>query len=335
MAEFKTGTVTHWKRLSPVLALFRVRPQAGTPFPGYKAGQYIAIRREDCRLTRKVVGDSGRVHYVADLDAAGGHRVGSVTHSYSISSAPHETERDGYLEFYVVLESTGNEFPGRLTESLFRLDPEGDNQVGYVNRIAGDFTLDKRAAGFASVLMVGTGTGLAPFAAMIKQLHHEAAAGSSSQAQCTLVHANRTRHELAYHEELLEIERARRFDFVYLPSVSRPTTRDADDPQLGVGRANNLLRHVFGLPLKEEEELAAAMLRGEGEAAAAALERTVRPALPRHLSREQLQPRLTPSRTVVLTCGNALSMADIKRIADAVGARFEKEDWKFSMATRL
>lgn len=334
MAELKVGTVTHWTRLSPVLAVFRMRSQDGARFPGYKAGQYIALRRDDCRLTRKVVDEHGKVHYVPDLDELGRHRVGSVTHSYSISSAPFETERQGHLEFYVVLDAVGSEYPGRLTESLFRLDPEADNQVAYVDRIVGDFTLEKRAAGFASVLLVGTGTGLAPFASMIKQLHHEAEDGRGGDVRYTLLHANRTRHELAYHQELQAIERAGRFDFVYLPSVSRPTTRDAADAQLGVGRANNLLRHVFGLPLKEEEDFATARVGGDVDAARRALGRTVRPGLPRHIAGEALRQRIEPSRTVALTCGNALSMADIKHVADAVGMRFEKEDWKFSMATK-
>ena len=45
-------------------------------------------------------------------------------------------------------------------------------------------------------------------------------------------------------------------------------------------------------------------------------------------SREVLRARLDPARTVVLTCGNPSSMSDIKRVADLVGMRFEKEDWK-------
>lgn len=332
-AQLKTGTVTQWRRLSPVLALFRMLPQEGARFPEYKAGQYIALRRDDCRLTKRVVDEFGKAYYVPDLDEAGRHRVGSVAHSYSISSAPFETGREGWLEFYVVLEGS-TDYPGRLTESLFRLEPGSDNKIGYVDRITGDFTLDKRAAGSTSVLMVGTGTGLAPFASMLKQLDHEAADGRRSDASYTLFHANRSRHELAYHAALLEIEAAARIDFVYVPSVSRPTTLDAEDAHLGVGRANNLLRHVFDLPLKEEEQLAAATVRDDLEAASAALQRAVRPVLPRHFSRETLRGRLEPSRTVALTCGNASAMADIKRWADVVGTRFEKEDWKLSMATR-
>src|SRR5262245_34519571 len=95
MAEWRRGTVTSFERLSPVLALFRLQPEDGRSFPDYRAGQYIALRREDCKLTRRVQGPDGKVHYVPDLDEQGAHRVGAVAHSYSISSAPFETREQG------------------------------------------------------------------------------------------------------------------------------------------------------------------------------------------------------------------------------------------------
>ncbi len=317
MADRRTGTISHWRQLSPLLAVFRLQPAPGCPFPDYKGGQYIALRRDDCRLTRKVVDDHGQVRYLPELDEMGRQKRGPVTHSYSISSAPFETRRDGHLEFYVVLEVDSTSGLGRLTEALFALHQRDGAPLDYVDRIAGDFTLDKRAAGFESVLLVGTGTGLAPFASMVKQLDHEAAEGKRPPFRLTLLHANRTRQELAYHEELCAIEGSRRFDFVYLPSLSRVGGGGPLADGLATGRANNLLRLVFEMPLREEED-------GDG----AALARVVRPALPRGLSREPLRKRLDPAKTVVLTCGNASSMGDIKRIAEALEMRFEKEDWK-------
>jgi NAD(P)H-flavin reductase len=142
---------------------------------------------------------------------------------------------------------------------------------------------------------------------MIKQLHHEACRGGASPVQYTLLHTNRTYEELAYHQEFLAIEAAHRFDFVYVASVSRPTERDVRDPWLGRGRANNLLRHIVGMPVKEEKDVA--------------------PVLPRHVSREELLKRLDASRTVLLTCGNPSSMEDIKYVADTHHIPFEKEDW--------
>ena len=307
MAELKSGRIIEWHRLSPVLSLFRVVALDSSPFPGYQAGQYIALRRDNCLLTRKVK-EGNEVRYVPDLDETGKQKRGPVTHSYSISSAPFETVQGNHLEFYVVLERGLDGVLGRFTESLFRgMEEHTDEHLAYLERIVGDFTLAKRAAGFDQVLMVGTGTGLAPFVSMIKQLDFEAQHGAKPPARYTLLHANRTLEELAYHRELLEIEKAKRLDFVYVPTVSRPTPRDLADPQLGSGRANNLLRHLFELPPKEPT--------------AAPL------ALPRERPLAMLRERIQPARTVVLTCGNPNGMADIAWIASQAGMRFEKEDW--------
>lgn len=327
MAELKGGTVVSWKTLSPILAAFRLQPAPGTTFPDYKAGQYVALRRDDCRLTRRVLGPDGQARFVPDLDEHGQQKRGPVTHSYSIASAPFETREQGHLEFYVVLESDEEGQPGRLTESLFRLNPPEDVGLTYVSRIVGDFTLDKRAAGFRNVVMVGTGTGLAPFVSMIKQKDFEAR-NRPDDLRYTLIHANRTLAELGYHDELRAIEAARRIDFVYLPSVSRPSPADFDDPHLGRGRGNNVLRLILGLPSKEEERLAEARAQGGDTAEAeAALAKAMPAALPRGITPPSLQARLDPAETVLLTCGNPAGMADIKKAAEARGIKFEKEDW--------
>ena len=327
MADKKIGTVTDWKYSSDVLAIFRFMPEAGSKFPTYKAGQYIALQRNDCRLTKKIVKDGGKVEYVTVLDDQGKPKRGPVTHSYSICSAPFETEQKSWLEFYVILEVEGG-VPGRLTESMFRMKPGGDDKMVYYEKIAGDFTLDKRAAGFKNVILVGTGTGLAPFRSMVKQIDFEASSGKTDAVKYTLLHTNRTYEELDYYQELLEIEAAEHFDFVYVPSVSRPTARDVSDPKLGQGRANNVLRYLLDLPIKEQQDLDEIAAKGGDTAKAkAVLEKTVKPALPKKFSREALRSRFDPASTVVITCGNPWSMEDIKYAAEARGMKFEKEDW--------
>jgi ferredoxin-NADP reductase len=303
-------------------------PEEGSKFPPYKAGQYIALRRENCRLTKRVVSSEGKIHYVPDLDENGNQKRGPVTHSYSISSAPYETEQHGYLEFYVILERDDRGVPGRLTESLFQLNPETDNKVEYFFKIAGDFTLENRTQGYKNIVMVGTGSGLAPFASMIKQLHFEAQNGKTPEGRFTLIHANRGAHELGYHEELLKIEAAGKFDFLYVPSVSRPSEEDYLNPTLGKGRANNLLRHVFGMPLKEEQDLRIlGAQRQDTSHAKAILDRTVRPVLPKHISKDRLLARMMPHKTVILCCGNPQSMDDVNYVAETNGIKFEKEEW--------
>jgi ferredoxin-NADP reductase len=328
MAEKKVGIVNYWRYSSDILSVFRLFPEGASKFPSYKAGQYMALQRNDCRLTKKVVRDGGKVEYPNVLDAKDIPKRGAVTHSYSIASAPFETEEKRYLEFYVILEIDEKGVKGRLTESMFRMSPDADNKMVYYEKIAGDFTLDKRAAGFKNVILVGTGTGLAPFISMAKQLDFEAKSGKSNSVRYTLLHTNRTYEELDYYQDLLDIEAEQRFDFVYVPSVSRPTQRDWDDPKLGRGRANNMLRYLLEMPLKEEQDLQEIEAKdGDVGKARAVLEKTVKPALPKHLTREALRDRMDPGNSVVITCGNPWSMEDIKYAAETTGMRFEKEDW--------
>jgi len=328
MAAQKQGTIVHWQSLSPILATFRLAPEDASRFPGYVPGQYIALRRENCKLTRRITDPDGKVRYGPDVDDKGAPHYGAVTHSYSITSAPSETVQHGCLEFYVVLEKGETEYPGRFTESLFRDQPHGDSRLTYFDRIAGDFTLEKRTAGHSSVLLVGTGTGLAPFRSMIRQLHSEALSGKASSVRYTLLHANRTAQELAYHRELSDIEASRSFDFAYLPSVSRPSPRDMSDPTLGKGRANNLLRRLFDMPLKEEEMQPPNQPGTDGPIKPQpALAHVVRPVFPERHPVRELRRRLDLSSTVVLTCGNPSAMADVQAIASANQLRFEKEDW--------
>ena len=306
MAELKQSVISSFTRLSETLCTLRLQPENGGRFPLYEAGQHIALRRDDCLLTKRVVDAKGKPQYVYDLDASGKPKRGSVTHSYSIASAPFETVRDGHLEFYIVLERGPDGVHGRFTQALFQLDPALGDKVGYHDRIVGDFTLDRRAHGSQDVVMVGTGTGVAAFVSMLKQLDHGAALGQTAPSRYTLFYANRTRAELAYHEELVAIAKAGRIDLLYVPSISRPTPADAGDKTIGRGRANNMLRHALGMPL---------------------LDAAVAPLLPQPVDAGMVRERMQAGRSVVLTCGNASSMADIQAIAEGNSLRYEKEDW--------
>ena len=70
-----------------------------------------------------------------------------------------------------------------------------------------------------------------------------------------------------------------------------------------------MLRYVFGMPPREQQGAA------------------TEPALPRHVTADDVRRRLDPACTVILTCGNPALMADIEFIARSNQIRFEKEDW--------
>mgnify|MGYP002631864821 CR=1 FL=1 len=326
MAERKTGTVVHQELITPGLMRFRLAPEGDSHFPEYEAGQYIALRRDDCKLTRRIgVAQNGKPTYEPEYDPWGRQTVGPVTHSYSIASAPSETAEHGWLEFLLALEDGVHGLPGRLSEALFGMGPETGCHVTYYNRIAGTLTLDTRVQDAHSVLMVGTGTGVAPFVSMLKELR--ARSDGSDGRRYTLVHTNRTPLELAYQDALLEIEAAGRFDFMYLPTISRPSPNVSIDPRIGQGRASNVVRHIYGLPTAEEEKQTSAKSDVSKVAAELALARLVYPVLPRHLRVSDLRERVDPASSVLLTCGNPASTADLRATAARRELRIEVEEW--------
>jgi len=89
-----------------------------------------------------------------------------------------------------------------------------------------------------------------------------------------------------------------------------------------------LLRFVFGMPLKEEEDLQRAQGTEDVARLKTALERAVKPVLPEQFPLAELRKRLEPAEeTVILTCGNPWTMEDVKYVADQNKIHFEKEDW--------
>jgi hypothetical protein len=123
------------------------------------------------------------------------------------------------------------------------------------------------------------------------------------------------------------IASARRFDFVYLPTVSRPGDEQGREA-IGRGRANNVLRLALGLPMAEEEGLEEVRKGGgDTEALEAAVARAVPPQLPPGIDVAALRSRLDPGATVVLTCGNPAAMEDIRRVSEKQGMRVEREEW--------
>jgi ferredoxin/flavodoxin---NADP+ reductase len=122
---------------------------------------------------------------------------------YSVAS-PH----GDLLEFFIVMVETG-----QLTPRLWNMNV-GD-PIDVSEKAAGSFTLDH--APLASTLwLIGTGTGLAPYIAMLRT-----AEVWDRYKKIVVVHGVRHNRDLAYQEEFEQYKQTAADRFTYLPIVSR------------------------------------------------------------------------------------------------------------------
>ncbi len=204
------ATLTGREEVNPQLIVMRVQPD-GDLFQ-FAPGQFV------------VLGLLGREPRVAEADAEETIPAPDkmIRRAYSISSSSVERR---YLEFFVTLITRGE-----LTPRLFALRHGGRLWVG--PKASGLFTLDRVAPGKA-VLLIATGTGLAPYMSMLRTLLiHD------TERKFIVLHGARYSWDLGYRAELESLARIRP-NLVYLPSI----TRAAEDPHFRglTGRVQNLL----------------------------------------------------------------------------------------------
>ena len=147
-----------------------------------------------------------------------------VRRAYSIASPG--TERDA-LDFYIVRVDEG-----KLTPSIFDLQP---GETLYMNpKIGGHFTLPPAEETRGKTLvMVGTGTGLAPFRSMYLTYR-----GQDRWAHFVLFDGCRAARDLGYFQELTELTEDDPH-FNYIPTVTREEVDSSWPGQRG--RVNTLL----------------------------------------------------------------------------------------------
>lgn len=177
---------------TPSLRTYYIQPDQA--FEPYQAGQYVTLGLESS------VPRSGEVVPEARPPQEGK----MVLRAYSIASAGFENE---VLQFYVAHVPEGT-----LTPRLWTLEPGDRIQLG--RRITGNFTLENALT--KTIVMVGTGTGIAPFLAMVRQ--HAAV---RPDIRFVLLHGATRRAELGHHGEFRALAYALP-NFVYLPAISRP-----------------------------------------------------------------------------------------------------------------
>jgi ferredoxin--NADP+ reductase len=128
-----------------------------------------------------------------------------IRRAYSIASSSVERR---YLEFYLALVTSG-----QLTPRLFALQPGRRLFLG--PKASGVFTLDRVQPGKA-VVLIATGTGLAPYISMLRTM-----LVSETQRRFVVLHGARFGWDLGYRGELESLARLRP-NFIYLPSITRP-----------------------------------------------------------------------------------------------------------------
>lgn len=183
------------------LTTFRVRP-TGWELPDFRPGQFANLALP--------AGD--------DWDTEHGK---AVRRAYSIASTPGEE----HLDFFIRRVDEGE-----LTPSLFKMQP-GDG-VHLDERIAGHFTLDG-AQDSEDLILVGTGTGVAPYRPMILD-----PATRGRFGRVLLFYSDRNTEDLGYLDEFraLEEEDPR---FRFFPTI----TRKRDDEDWG-GLTGRVQQHL-------------------------------------------------------------------------------------------
>ena len=232
------ATVVGRVEAAPGLMSLRIEPDK-IPFE-FEPGQYVVLglKASEHRVEEADVDEPG---IVAGDGSAGTpeSRAAVAAQSATASRAAADPGRliqraycvasDGRaansLEFYVTLILSGE-----LTPRLFNLRVGDRLYVG--PKAQGLFTLDKWST--KSVLMIATGTGLAPYMSMIRheltlrvdgQIGLRATLQRNGPRQFVVVHGARHSWDLGYRTELTGLAR-QIANFHYLPVVTRP----AEDP---------------------------------------------------------------------------------------------------------
>ncbi len=106
---------------------------------------------------------------------------------FSIASAPASDDRLGF-----VIKEVGD-----FTRSIGDIEP---GTVAYVDGPHGNLTIDDRHG--TGIVMIAGGVGIAPLISILRQLH-----GARDRRPVVLIYGNRTRDQIVYADELLEMQK--------------------------------------------------------------------------------------------------------------------------------
>jgi ferredoxin--NADP+ reductase len=188
------AVVTQRIDLAPGLVVLRITPLSG-PVPVFQSGQFAVVG----------LPASAPRTPLADPEEPGADPGRFIRRAYSIASPSLPGE---HLELFVTLVRSGE-----LTPRLFALQPGSKLWLG--PKITGLFTLAEVPPD-QNVVMVATGTGLAPYMSMLRT-------GITANPKRRIAVLVGARHswDLGYTAELTTLARVCP-NFSYLPIVSRP-----------------------------------------------------------------------------------------------------------------
>jgi ferredoxin--NADP+ reductase len=176
-------------------SLFIIKIKPDFDIPDFLPGQYVALG---------LFPEQPRVaHALAEREECKPGKL--IKRTYSIGSSPHQKEA---IEFYIALVNDGC-----FTPRLLAIQP-GD-RLWMAQKITGTFSLEG-VSPEKNLIFVATGTGLAPFIAMLRT----PSIWDSPMRHVTLLHGVRFPQDLAYAEELRALEKQQP-NFSYFSTVSR------------------------------------------------------------------------------------------------------------------
>jgi len=186
------ATVVGREQINPQLLIMRVEPDSQVF--DFTPGQFAVLG---------LLGSEPRV-----LESSSEETIPEpdklIRRAYSIASSSLERR---YVEFYLMLITSG-----QLTPRLFALQHGGRLFIG--PKVAGLFTLD-RVPVEKSVVLIATGTGLAPYLSMLRTM-----LVNETERRFVALHGARFSWDLGYRGELESLARVRP-NFTYIPSITR------------------------------------------------------------------------------------------------------------------
>lgn len=193
IADKYNAVVVAKKTFSPDLFILKVKPDK--PLERFISGQYVLLGLSS-NLSRR---EGSEIEFKETKPDR------MILRAYSIATSGLEPE---FFEFYISVVSNGS-----LTPRLARLNPGDRLMVG--DKVRGFFTLETVPSSHKTIILAATGTGLAPYVAMMRQ--H---AMKAYPFRFVILHGAPRSWELGYSEEL-SLQSRHLPRVTYLPSITR------------------------------------------------------------------------------------------------------------------